>query len=328
MIQRLLTLLLGFLMASSSLAASYKLTDGSMIVGDPVGYSSRGLVLKLADGSYSSATAWNNLSQEALKELRSNPKAQRFVEPLITLTDEEREKLSGLKLADVAQIDRPSGRTGIVGMLFSSGVGWFLILLIYGGNLFAAYEVALYRAYSPQVVCGIAAVVPWLSQAALLLIPRNVLVGAMGGKPVNESTTTAPPPPADEPAEAEPMAVAHDDPKAVLPPGEVYQEVPLPTETQTPLLPETITYSRGVVTFNRRFFESKLVKFTRTPLPDDVKDMTLFFKTSRGNHLTTYIAKLEQAELQIRVAKGTASENVAVPYLEIYEVQLKHKDVA
>lgn len=327
MIQRLLTVLLGFLIASSTSAATFKLSDGSVITGEPVGFSSRGLVLKQPDGSYSSATAWESFSQETLKELRDNPKAVRFVQPLIQLTEEERQRLSGLTLSEVSRLDRPAGRTGIIGMLFSSGVGWFLVLLIYFGNLFAAYEVALYRAYSPQVVCGVAAVLPWISQAALLAIPRSVLVGAMGGKQVSENTAP-PPPPAEEELERVPEEVAPDDPNAVLPPGELFEEAPLPPETQSPLLPDTITFSRGVVTFNRRFFETKLAKFTKSVLPEDVRDMNLFFKTSRGNHLTTYIAKLDQTELQIRVKKGDASEIVTVPYLEIYEVRLKHKDVS
>ena len=195
--------------------------------------------------------------------------------------------------------------------------------------MFAAYEVALYRAYSPPAVCGLAAVLPWISQAALLAIPREALVGAMGGK------TLEPAPDEVAPVEAAVELVVPGvvrasgtsaDP-AVLPPGEVFEEVPLPPEAQSPLLPDTVTFSRGLVTFNRRFFESKLANFTKIVPPDEVQDMVLHFKTSRGNHVTTYISKLDASELHVRVAKGIASEEVKVPYLEIYEVQLKHKDV-
>jgi hypothetical protein len=212
-------------------------------------------------------------------------------------------------------------------MLFASGVGWVLVLLICLGNLFCAYEVALYRAYSPQVVCGVAAVLPWISQAALLAIPRDRLIGAMGSRP-------APPPPAveDEAAasgetESSIAAAAGAEP-TVLPPGEVYEEVQLPPEAQTPLLPDPVIYSRGLVTFNRRFFESKLARFTKIVPPDDAKDFVMLFKTSRGNHTTNYISKLDAAELHIKVAKGAGSENVKVPYLEIFEVQVRHKDLA
>ena len=329
MTQRLFIIFLGFLIASNALAATYQTEAGQALAGEPVGFSAKGLVMKLPDGSYSSATPWAQLSQPTLKELRANPKAARFVEPFIKLTQEESEKLSGLKLEDVPRLDRPTGSTGIIGMLFSSGVGWFLVLLIYFGNLFSAYEVALYRAYSPQVVCALAAVLPWISQAVLLATPRELLVGAMGGKA--EAALAA----VEEAAEEPPAEVAAQSPSSaaggqptVFAPGEVFEEVPLPPETLTPLLPETVTFSRGVVTFNRRFFESKLTQFTKIVPPEDAKDFVLIFKTSRGNHLTTYISKLDLADLYIRVAKGNASEEMKVPYLEIYEVQMKHKDIA
>jgi hypothetical protein len=328
--QRLLTFLLGCLLASGAFAASYQTTDGRTLPGEPVGFSNRGLVMKLPDGSYSSATPWAQLSQVTLKELRDHPKAARFVEPFIQLTAEEREKLSGLTLEDVPRLDRPAGKTGIVGMLFSSGVGWFLVLLIYFGNLFSAYEIALYRAYSPQAVCALAAVLPWISQAALLAIPREKLVGAMGGKAAGTQAAAE-----ELPEDQEESAAAVGEPApatgaapTVFAPGEVFEEVPLPPETLTPLLPDTVTYSRGVVTFNRRFFESKLARFTKIVPPDDAKDFVLLFKTSRGNHLTNFISKLDPADLHLRVAKGNASEEVKVPYLEIFEVQMKHKDLA
>lgn len=325
MTQRLLALLLGCLLASGALAATYQTSDGRTLAGEPVGFSNRGLVMKLPDGSYSPATPWSQLSQATLKELRDNPKAARFVEPLIQLTEEERERLSGLVLADVKRIDRPTGNTGILGMLFSSGLGWLLVLLIYFGNLFSAYEIALYRAYSPQVVCGIAAVLPWIGPATLLAIPREKLVGVMGGKPA----ATAAPVVEEELSEDDenaPLNAAAEP--TVLPPGESFEEIPVPDEAKPALLPETVTYSRGVVTFNRRFFESKLAQFTKIVPPGEVQDFVLLFKTSRGNHLTNYISKLDQAELQIRVTKGNASEDVKVPYLEIYEIQMKHKDLA
>lgn len=326
MTQRLLILLLGFVLTSSSLAAVYETTDGRTLTGEPVGFSNRGLVMKLGDGSYAPAVPWSQLTQDTLKELRDNPKAARFVEPLIQLTEAEREKLSGLKTPDVPRIDRPTGNTGVIGMLFSSGIGIFLMFLVYLCNLFAAYEVALYRAYSPQVVCGLAAVLPWIGPAALLAFPREMLVGAMGGK------RPAPPSPEPTPEEMEEQDEGELPPAGieptVLPPGESFEDVAPPPEVMPALLPDTVTYSRGVVTFNRRFFESKLNKFTKVVPPEDAKDMVVIFKTSRGDHTTTYISKLEQNEMYVRVAKGNASEDVKIPYLEIYEVQVKHKDVA
>ena len=323
-------MLMGVWLSGHLWAASYTATDGRDLSGEPIGFSNKGLVMKLGDGSYSPATPWAQLSQETLKALKENPKARRFVEPFIQLSVAERESLSGLKLPEVSRLDRPTGKVGIFGMLFSSGLGWFLVLLVYLASLFAAYEVALYRAYSPQVVCGLAAVLPWISQAVLLAIPRAALVGALGGKAADAL------PPLDAPVEAatEPSVPGEVPPAGlsgepvVLPPGEVFEDVPVPSEAQSPLLPDTVTYSRGVVTFNRRFFESKTAKFAKLVPPEDARDFVLLFRTSRGNYTTNHISKLDQGELFISVAKGNASESVKIPYLEIYEVQVKHKDVA
>jgi len=326
MFQRLLIAMIGFLVTAGAPAATYQTTDGRILTGEPVGFSNRGLVMKLGDGSYEPAVPWAQLSQETLKELRDHPKAGRYVEPFIRLTEEERKQRSGLTLADVPRLDRPAGQKGMVGMLFASGIGWFLMFLVYLGNLFAAYEVALYRAYSPQAVCAAAAVLPWITQGALLAVPRETLIGAMGGK--------APPPPMAELVEEPPAAVesaeaalaAGVEPEA-LPPGETYEEGTIPPEAQSPLLPDSVTYSRGVVTFNRRFFESKRNAFMKVVPPDSAKDMVVLIKTSRGDHLTNYLVKLEQTEMRIRVTKGDASEEVRIPYLEIFEVQVKHRDL-
>ncbi len=326
--QRLLTLLLGCWLAIGAVAATFETTDGQTLMGEPVGFSNRGLVMKQPDGTYSAATPWAQMSQATLKELRDNPRAARFVEPFIRITEEEKTKLSGLTLADVPRLERPTGHVGIIGMLFSSGLGWLLVLLIYMGNLFAAYEVALYRAYSPQAVCGAAALLPWITQALLLAVPREKLVGAIGAKggPTKPSDEEANQEAAPE-AEASGHAAWAAEP-TVLPPGEVFEDVALPPEAHTPLLPETVTFSRGVVTFNRRFFETKMAKFRKIVPEEDAKDFVLVFKTSRGNHTTRHITKLEQNEVYIQVAKGNATEDVKVPFLEIYEVQLKHKDLA
>jgi hypothetical protein len=113
----------------------------------------------------------------------------------------------------------------------------------------------------------------------------------------------------------------------VLPPGEAFEEEPVPEVAAPTLLPEPITYSRGVVTFNRGFFETKLGKFTKLQKPEDIADLVLLFKTSRGEHQSTHITKLEQTAMTIQVAKGDAKSDITVPYLEVYEVQVKHKDL-
>jgi len=60
---------------------------------------------------------------------------------------------------------------------------------------------------------------------------------------------------------------------------------------------------------------------------EDVADLVMLFKTSRGDHQSTHITKLEQTAMTIQVAKGDVTADVTIPYLEVYEVQVKHKDL-
>ena len=73
-------------------AAEFKLADGGSIKGDPVDFNEAGMVLKLEDGTFAPRVAWFKFPPEVLKELVTNPKAKRFVEPLIEVPVEEKQK--------------------------------------------------------------------------------------------------------------------------------------------------------------------------------------------------------------------------------------------
>ncbi len=56
------------------------------------------------------------------------------------------------------------------------------------------------------------------------------------------------------------------------------------------------------------------------------KDLVLTFKSSRGNHVVQRIARITATELYLQAAKGNAFEEVVVPFADIQEVQIKHKN--
>ena len=78
--------------------------------------------------------------------------------------------------------------------------------------------------------------------------------------------------------------------------------------------------------FNRRFFETKFASFFSVARREADKDMVMVVKSARGEYLADRISRISANELYAQVRKGPASEEVMIPFTEIQEVRLKHKD--
>lgn len=78
--------------------------------------------------------------------------------------------------------------------------------------------------------------------------------------------------------------------------------------------------------FNRRFFETKVAGFLRMIPSESEKDLIIIVKSARGEFVGNRISKLQADELVLQFHKGTASSEVTVPFTEIQEVQVRHKD--
>jgi len=91
-------------------------------------------------------------------------------------------------------------------------------------------------------------------------------------------------------------------------------------------LPQTQVFQRGAFTFNRRFFETKFPGFFGVVRREAEKDLLLVIKAARGEYTGTRITRIAGNDLHLEIHKGAASEEVLIPFTEIKEVQLKHKD--
>jgi hypothetical protein len=54
--------------------------------------------------------------------------------------------------------------------------------------------------------------------------------------------------------------------------------------------------------------------------------MVLLIKSARGEYLGQRIARIAQHDLHLEVHVGGASQEIMIPFQEIKEIQLKHKD--
>jgi hypothetical protein len=183
-----------------------------------------------------------------------------------------------------------------------------LLVIIYLANIYAGYEVAIFKNRQAILVCGVAAVLPILGLILFLSLPA------------------APVKAAEELVEGEEGAAEKRDevaPTIALPQQASEQQEAKKEKGPPPM----ISFLRGQYTFNRRFFESKFAGFLRAVPGDAEKDKELVFVTLRGTFIGKRISKLTPNEVFILIKKGDASEEVKVPFAEIKEVHIKNQDV-
>lgn len=305
-------LLLCGLLAGIARAETFQLTDGESVSGEIVSFNESGLVVRLPDGKYSERVPWTKFSQADLKKLGENQKITPFVEPFIEVTQEERIQKTAVDVKPVPRLERPAPQS-LLGALFSSGVGILLVLVVYAANIYAGYEIAVFRGQPKALVAGVSAVLPFIGPIVFLSMPTKVEKAPEDvlTEPAGASQTFSMPPNAD--AQAAAAAEAQQAQHVAHGPG------------GTPL-PPTQTFQRGAFTFNRRFIETKFPGFFGVIRRDADRDMVLLVKAARGTHIAHRITRITGNDMHVEVHKGHASEEVMIPFSEIQEIQLKHRD--
>jgi hypothetical protein len=161
-------------------------------------------------------------------------------------------------------------------------------------------------------VCGVAAAAPVIGPAVFLAMPTRRYAAVQ---------ETAPAHPPEEVLVAHEEDYAESDAEAAAGAQEIKHAEPAP-----PKLPPAITFARGEFTFNRRFFETKMPGFLRLVPGEAEKDMVLLVKSARGDFTGRRITELTQTDLHLQTFKGNATATEVIPFIEIREVQVKHKD--
>jgi hypothetical protein len=324
-----LAMLIGFSVSTGN-AATFNLTTGETLVGDLLISSANdvGVQIRLGDGGYK-RIPWASFSQDDLKKMVDDPKLQPFVEPFIEVTLEERLQRTEVRTVPPPRLELPPERS-LFAAMFSSGLGIFIILLLYAANLFAAYEVSVYRAQSTALVCGVSAVLPFFGPIIFLAIPTKVKPTTDEQAQVESAAGAAATGEARPGAAAAPRTTAAvDDDDNPMHPAGAQAPAGLRLAHEEPAKPKhlpTTTYQRGQFTFNRRFFETRFAGFFGVVRRDAEKDMVLAIKSSRGEFVGNRISRIASNDLHLQVEKGGATEEVIIPFNEIQEIRHKHKD--
>jgi hypothetical protein len=292
-------------------AETFQLLDGQTLTGEAVlPATEEGLNIRLGDNKYQ-RVSWMQFSQATLQELAKNPKLAKFAEPLLETPEEEKVKKTEVTINPVPRLERPA-HPSILGGLLHSSVGLAILLLIYLANIYAAFEVSVVRAYPAAMVCGIAAIAPIIGPIVFLCLPTKL--PSQTAEPVDE--TAAEPAVGAEPAAAPAGAQA----------GGVHLAATDASHASHEAVPEAQVFKRGQFTFNRRFIETKFAGFFGLVRREADKDMILVVKSARGHYEATRITRITGNEMHLEVQKGGASQEVPVPFTEIMEIILQHKD--
>jgi hypothetical protein len=309
-------------------AGTYTLTDGTRVSGDPILYEDTGVRLKTGEDSYSPSISWGKFTDEALRQLRDEAKNahdRAIVDPMVS--DEAPSEKAKFRLITVRPVEmpvRPGGHLGVFA-IFSSPLGWAILLILYGGNLFAAYEIAIYRNRPLPIVCGLAAI-PLIGVATslyFLSLPEQGLAEVRS----SPSGGAAAQPSSYAPEPVPPVASPGAGGGGTAPAGAEPEPVASASASSQPKLPEPVVFRRGDFSFNRRFFETKLTGFFRVVLSAADKDMLIYIKSARGDFVGKRISRITPSELYLEVFKEEATAEEMIPFMEVLEVQIRHKDL-
>ena len=319
-------LLLGWLLAGAAYAETFNLANGQTMTGELLAGSENdmGVQIKVGEGKYE-RVSWASFSQEDLKKFAKVQKLEPLVEPFIEITQEEKIKKTEVNIKQPPRLDRPAPQS-LIGALCSSGLGLFVVLLIYAANVYAGYEVSIFRARPTLVVCGVSALLPFIGPIIFLCLPTLMA-------PAEETWATAPQAAAQGAVgeAVNPMQAAGAEHPTGLkiagsaPSSETEAVQPEGAE-QKPAIPQTVTYQRGQFTFNRRFIETKFPGFFGVVRRDADKDMVLIIKCTRGEYIGQRISRIAANDLHLQVHRGHASEEIMIPFVEIKEIRVQHKD--
>ena len=360
-------------LAGMALAAEFtefKFKDGTSVKGEAIGPKERDVVIKDTDGKFLPRTAWTNFTQETLKEFAKNPKMRQYVELLIEDAAPATAVAGGeINIPEVVVAKRdwkqpkdvtdkrvvPKNPSMIAGM-FGTGVGWFSMLVVYAGIIYAGFEVAAYRRRPKQLVMGLSAIPIFgffapiaflcmpavksleetkpnsVAQAAAIAaaaaaqkpeekpaFPGKKKPGLALGKKVDDASHA--PAPVVAPKPGDPVAAPVAGPAAVASP------VKAPAPAAAPAM-EAVVYRRGETNINKRFIETKFAGFFKAVLGPAEKEMWVVWVTATGGEFwSKRIVSISQTDVVVNCPQesgGTLDETIQIAGIQ--EIHLRPRE--
>jgi hypothetical protein len=298
-------------------AKDYKLIDGSSVIGEVSAFDDNGAVFRLTTGGFSKRISWTKFSQEALKDLASDAKIKPLVEPFIEIPLQPKPKPKPITPVDPPRVERPVGKSTIFSSV-TSPLGLAVVVLLYLANLFAGYEIAVYRNRPIPMVCGLAAVLPILGPLFFLASPT---VPSAEGEGFEAAELEAGMPAPGMPAAGSPGGATSRRVVAAKPAGlrVAAQEKAVAGKVEPKI------FKRGEYTFNRRFIETQFSGFFRIVPLESEKDLVLIVRTPKREYVARRIARISFNEMFVQLLQDSTKE-VNIEFAEIEQMQIRHVD--
>ncbi len=271
------------------------LTDGSTQAGDIIKFDDNGLMLR--SGEIYTNVPWGQLSQNSLKQLAGNPKMRPYVEVFIMPDASQRPAPPVIKINPVTRLERPANPS-LLGGLVGSPVGLFILLMLYAGNLYAAFEVSIVRARPAAQVVGLSALLPLIGPVIFLAMPMKA------ESPPEEA-------PADAPISAPAVAVTEE-----------IQITDASWQPQGEKKPEEQVYARGKFTFNKRFIETRFAAFIGAKPGELAGKYTMEVRTMKAHFIVAHIVQVTPVEVVFETVERSRQ---TVPMSDISEIKLNPK---
>ena len=285
---------------------SFELTNGDVYKGQAASFGEEGLIVRQDIGVFSPRVHWIKLTQDTLKRLAQNPKIAPFAEPFIELPLDTapKKKAKDIKIKPVQRAERVTERPTLIAAI-TTPVGLAILGILFLGNLYAAYEIAVYRGRPFALVCSVSALLPFIGPILFLATPAAGAVtvdvedaeAAGPAEGVNPLAATG--------AKSSGLSVAAGHEKAAG--GDAGPKV----------------YKKGEFTFNRRWFETTFTGFFRVIPSEAEKNLVLVVKAGRNDYVAKRITRISMTELHLQLLSGG---EVATTFDEIHEVQVRNKD--
>lgn len=312
-------------LATLAHAEELHLLDGTVLKGEVASPNDMGVIVKLDGGGFSDRIPWAKFTQDTLKSLAKNSKTGVFAEPYVeeVLEEKSKAKREAITIKPPPRLERPVGHVSLFAAL-NTPAGLMILLIFFVANIFAAYEIAIYRHQPVVMTCAISAVAPVVAPIIFLAMPTRPREGgyAEEGESLPEEELAANDAGGEKPASAT-SRMKNKITSMFQPSGGGLKVASHGKSSGAKPGLEPKLFRRGDTTFNRRFFESTFPGFFRVVPGEAEKEMVIVFKAGKNDYVAKRISRISSNEIGLVLQSGG---EVSVSFGDISEVQLRHKD--
>jgi hypothetical protein len=274
------------------------------------------LVITKTNGTFTERIDLVYLSQDTLKYIQQHPEYikkgyHQYVDPFIELPEEEIEPPE-ITVRQPERMERPDGKTTFFSTL-TTPIGLLILGAVYLGNLFAAFEIAVFRGRPIPLVCGVSAVLPFIGPILFISMP-----GIETESTYDESY--------DDGVAAAPEAAPESAPAPGAPAAKsglgLAKGVGAGVGGSGGGLAGSV-FTKDDTQFNRSFIETKFSEFFRVVPSPSIKNLVLAFKTVKREFVATRITRISGSDLHLQLQQG--SKEVSISFGEIVRIEVRNK---